>query len=53
MFDELAWKNRMSGLSIADRVRLVKEVDEAVQPHWSEGRLRLVATSLCASGVKL
>jgi SAM-dependent methyltransferase len=52
MFGELAWKTRMSGLSTEERMRLVNEVDEAVQPYSSEGRLRLVATSLCASGVK-
>jgi len=52
MFGELAWKARMAALSAENRARFVNEVDEAVQPHWSEGRLRLVATSLCASGVK-
>lgn len=52
IFGELAWKARMSALSAEDRARFVKEVDEAVQPYFTEGRLRLVATSLCASGVK-
>jgi ubiquinone/menaquinone biosynthesis C-methylase UbiE len=52
MFGELAWKARMAGLSTEDRAQFVKGVDEAVQPYSSEGRLRLVATSLCASGVK-
>lgn len=52
MFGELAWKTRMSGLSSEERGHFVSDVDEAVQPHLSEGRLRLVATSLCASGLK-
>ena len=52
MFGELAWKTRMSALSAEDRTQFVKEVDEAVQPYFSDGRLCLVATSLCASGVK-
>ena len=52
MFGDLAWKARISGLSTQPRLRFVKEVDEAVQPFFTEGRLRLVATSLCASGVK-
>ena len=52
MFGELAWKTRMAGLTAEERVRFVNEVDEAVQPYVAEGRLRLVATSLCASGAK-
>jgi ubiquinone/menaquinone biosynthesis C-methylase UbiE len=52
MFGDLAWKARMAGLSAGDRARFVKGVDEAVQPYSSEGRLYLVATSLCGSGVK-
>jgi hypothetical protein len=52
MFGDLAWKTRVSSLSDAERTRFVNEVDEAVRPYVAEGRLRLVATSLCASGLK-
>jgi ubiquinone/menaquinone biosynthesis C-methylase UbiE len=52
MFGDLAWRTRISGLSDVDRARFVSEVNEAAQPYASDGRLRLVATSLCASGVK-
>ena len=52
MFAELAWKGRMAALSAEERTQFVTELAKAVQPYSSEGRLRLVATSLCASGVK-
>lgn len=52
MFGDLAWKTRLSGLSDEDRARFVSELDEAVRPYESDGRLQLVATSLCAFGLK-
>jgi hypothetical protein len=52
MFGDLAWKTRLSGLSDEDRAQFVSELDEAVRPYASEGRLRLVATPLCAFGLK-
>ena len=52
MFGDLAWKTKITGLSSRERARFVGEVAEAVQPYWSEDRLRLVATSLCVAGLK-
>ncbi len=52
MFGDLAWKTRMSALSAEERAHFVKEVDDAVSAYRSNGRLRLVAISLCACGQK-
>jgi enediyne biosynthesis protein CalE5 len=52
MFGDLAWKTRMSALSEDERARFVREVDEAVRPYRTHDRLHLVATSLCATGLK-
>jgi len=52
MFCGLAWKTKMTALSSDERRHFVDKVDEAVQPYLADGGLRLVATSLCASGRK-
>ena len=52
MFGDLAWKNRIAALPESARRRLENLVADAVGPFTQEGRVRLVATSLCASGQK-
>jgi SAM-dependent methyltransferase len=43
-------KTKIAQLSDADRAALMSAVAEAVSPYLDNGRLRLVATPLCASG---
>ena len=52
IFRDVAWKARVASLSDADLARFREAVAEAARPYVDEvsGRLRLVATSLCASG---
>ena len=52
VFRDVAWKARVASLSDADLARFREAVAEAARPYVDEvsGRLRLVATSLCASG---
>jgi hypothetical protein len=52
VFRDVAWKARVASLSDADLARFREAVDEVARPYTDEttGRLRLVATSLCASG---
>ena len=52
IFRDVAWKARVASLSDADVARFREAVAEAARPYVDEvsGRLRLVATSLCASG---
>jgi hypothetical protein len=50
VFSDIAWKGRIASLPDSE-VRLFKEeVAEASRPYLEGGRLRLVATSLCATG---
>ena len=52
VFRDVAWKARVASLSDADLAGFREAVAEAARPYVDEvsGRLRLVATSLCASG---
>jgi enediyne biosynthesis protein CalE5 len=50
MFGDLAWKTRLSALAPDERSRFIAEVADAARRYSSQGRLRLVATSLCAYG---
>lgn len=50
VFADVAWKARVAALSDRDLARLREAVGEAVEPHIVGGRVRLVASSLCAVG---
>ena len=50
VFSDVAWGPRVAALSDSDFARLREAVTEAVQPHIVGGRVRLVASSLCAAG---
>ena len=52
VFRDVAWKGRVASLSDLDLARFREAVSEAARPYADEvsGRLRLAATSLCASG---
>ena len=50
VFSDVAWKGRVAALSDGDLERLREAIAEAVQPHIVGGRVRLVASSLCAAG---
>jgi SAM-dependent methyltransferase len=52
IFADVAWKTRIAALSDADAARFREAVANAAEPFMNGGRLRLVATSLCASGRK-
>jgi enediyne biosynthesis protein CalE5 len=52
IFTDLAWKSRIASLSDADARRFRDAVLQVAEPFLQNGRLRLVATSLCASGRK-
>ena len=52
LFADFAWKNRIAALAPQDRARLGRAVVEAAAPYVGD-RLRLVATSIRASGRKL
>jgi hypothetical protein len=52
LFSDVAWKNRVAALSGPERARLEEAIADAVEPFVTGGRLRLIATSLCASGQK-
>jgi enediyne biosynthesis protein CalE5 len=52
IFSDYAWKSRVAALSAAQSAQFRDAVGEAAQPYLEGGRLRLVATSLCASGRK-
>lgn len=53
LFSDVAWKNRVAALSGSERARLEEAIAGAVEPFVTGGRLRLLATSLCASGQKV
>jgi len=50
IFSDLAWKSRIEALSGAEAARFTSAVGEAARPFIEDGRLRLVATSVCAVG---
>jgi SAM-dependent methyltransferase len=50
VFSDVAWKARVAALSDRDLARLRAAIAEVVQPHFVDGRLRLVASSLCVAG---
>ncbi len=50
VFSDVAWKARVAALSDRDLARFREAIAEAVQPHIVGGRVRLVASSLCAAG---
>ena len=52
IFADVAWKARIAALSDADAARFREAVATAAKPFMNGRRLRLVATSLCASGRK-
>jgi hypothetical protein len=52
IFADVAWKSRLAALSDAEPARFHEAVAKAAEPFTNGGRLRLVATSLCASGRK-
>jgi ubiquinone/menaquinone biosynthesis C-methylase UbiE len=53
LFCDVAWKNRVAALSHSARGRLEEAIAGAIEPFVTGGRLRLVATSLCAAGQKV
>jgi ubiquinone/menaquinone biosynthesis C-methylase UbiE len=52
IFADVAWKARLAALSDVEAARFREALAEAVGRFMKGGRLRLVATSLCASGRK-
>jgi SAM-dependent methyltransferase len=52
VFSDVAWGPRVAAPSDSDFARLREAVTEAVQPHIVGGRVRLVASSLCAAGTR-
>jgi enediyne biosynthesis protein CalE5 len=52
LFNDVSFKSRMATLSPGEVARIREALTEAVQPYVVDGRLRLVAASLCASGRK-
>jgi ubiquinone/menaquinone biosynthesis C-methylase UbiE len=52
MFGDLAWRSKIAGLSSNERSQFISALDEEARPYTSGGRLRLIASSLCCSGVK-
>jgi SAM-dependent methyltransferase len=53
IFMDVAWKARIAALAEPQLKAFRDDVARAVQPHMAGGELRLVATSLCASGRKI
>jgi enediyne biosynthesis protein CalE5 len=53
IFTDVAWKARIAALSEPQLTAFRDDVADAVQPHVAGSELRLVATSLCASGRKI
>jgi enediyne biosynthesis protein CalE5 len=52
LFSDLAWKAKVLTLPPADMERFQRSLERAVEPYADGDGLRLVATSLCAIGVK-
>ena len=51
IFADIAWQAKIAALSEAEAARFKQAVTDATQPYLEGGRVRLVATSLCASGL--
>ena len=52
IFTDLVWKARIDSLPAADSARFTEAIEGAARPFFEGDRLRLTATSLCASGRK-
>jgi hypothetical protein len=52
LFTDIAWSAKVAALSSRDAERFRAAVAEAARPYTNGGRVRLVATSLCASARK-
>jgi enediyne biosynthesis protein CalE5 len=52
IFRDYGWKSRIDALSPDENVRFHQALTEAMRPYADGGRLRLAATSLCASAQK-
>jgi len=52
MFTDLAWRSRMARLTAANLAAIRSSVEAAAGQYLVDGRLRLTATSLCASARK-
>lgn len=50
VFSDVAWKVRVATLPETDLTRFRDAIAEAARPYMVDGRLKLVATSLCAFG---
>ena len=50
VFSDVAWKARVASLPDDRLARFREAIAEAARPYVVDGRLKLVATSLCASG---
>lgn len=52
IFKDYGWKSRIDALPYDENARFNQALTEAMQPYADGGRLRLAATSLCASAQK-
>jgi SAM-dependent methyltransferase len=52
IFKDYGWKSRIDALPYDENARFYQALTEAMRPYADSGRLRLAATSLCASGQK-
>lgn len=52
VFRDVAWKKRLTALPSSVLAGFEEAVARAVRPFTTNGRVRLAATSLCASGLK-
>jgi SAM-dependent methyltransferase len=52
IFTDYGWKSRIDSLPSDENARFQQAVTEATRPYTDGGRLRLAATSLCASAQK-
>jgi SAM-dependent methyltransferase len=52
IFTDYGWKSRIDSLPSDENARFQQAVTEATRPYAHGGRLRLAATSLCASAQK-
>jgi SAM-dependent methyltransferase len=52
IFKDYGWKSRIDALPSEENARFYQALTEATQPYADRGRLRLAATSLCASARK-
>ena len=49
IFKDYGWKSRIDALPYDENARFYQALTEATRPYADSGRLRLAATSLCAS----